>query len=79
MKTNGKVSYNFWDTLIGNTFSLADSLGGKYISTLTNPTQVIYQSPTVDRGTDTEKILMWVGIGLAVLVLAVVLIMIYSK
>jgi hypothetical protein len=84
MKTdNSKVShYNaeFWGDFSNNVFKLADSLGSQYIaSRQRNSTQVVYQTPTVDQGLDTSRLLMWGAIGLAVIILAVVLIVIFKK
>lgn len=76
---NGNISHDRWDTVIEKTFGLVDSLGGKWISSGGTQTVVVNKTPTVDRGADVEKILMWVGIGVAVLILAVVLIVIFKK
>ena len=76
---NGKTSHFDWDNLVNQTFHLADSLGGKWISSGGTQTVVVNKTPTVDRGADTDKILMWAGIGVAVLILAVVLIVVFKK
>ena len=80
MKTdNSKVShYNaeFW----GDLFKLTDSLGSQYIaSRQRNSTQVVYQTPTVDKDLDTSRLLIWGAVGLAAIILAVVLIVIFKK